>query len=192
MPIAPTATDTELLSALRQGEAAALDTLFRRHYVDLCRVALRIVSDEAAAEDIVQVMFTKLWTRREKLPTEIPAVGPYLRRSVRNRSLNYLRDKKRLPVDDGELPEISADERSQPGAALETEELSLRLHRAIDRLPERCRLVFVMSKVEDMSHREIAEGLDISVKTVENQMTRAYKFLRQWLALVLLLIAQNA
>ena len=192
MPIAPTATDTELLSALRQGEAAALDTLFRRHYVDLCRVALRIVSDEAAAEDIVQVMFTKLWTRRTKLPAEIPAVGPYLRRSVRNRSLNYLRDKKRLPIDDGELPELSADERMQPGAALESEELSHRLHRAIDRLPERCRLVFVMSKVEDMSHREIAEGLDISVKTVENQMTRAYKFLRQWLAFVLLLIAQNA
>ena len=192
MPTAPTATDSELVAALRRGEAAALDALFRRHYTELCRVAVRIVTDEAAAEDIVQVVFTKLWTRRAKLPAEVGAVAPYLRRSVRNRSLNYLRDKKRLPVDDGELPDISADPGLEPGAALESEELHHRLHRAIDRLPERCRLVFVMSKVEDMSHREIAEGLDISVKTVENQMTRAYKFLREWLAFVLLLIAHNA
>jgi RNA polymerase sigma-70 factor (ECF subfamily) len=110
-------------------------------------------------------------------------VGPYLRRSTRNRSLNYLRDRNRIPLDDGELPELASNGVEQPGAALENDELRQRLHEAIDRLPERCRLVFVMSKVEEMSHREIAEGLGISVKTVENQMTRAYKFLRQWLAL---------
>ncbi|MEO0731220.1 MAG: sigma-70 family RNA polymerase sigma factor, partial [Bacteroidota bacterium] len=65
---------------------------------------------------------------------------------------------------------------------LETSELRQRIHRAIDRLPERCRLVFTMSKLEDMSHRDIADSLDISTKTVENQMTRAYRFLREWLA----------
>ena len=193
MAIAPTVTDTQLFAALRRGEARGLDELFRRHYVDLCRVALRLVNDPAAAEDVVQEVFTKLWTRRDRLPDELPAVGPYLRRSVRNRSLNYLRDQKRLPVDDGVLPDTAtADPRHQPGAALETEELHRRLHHAIDRLPERCRLVFVMAKVENMSHTEIAEGLRISPKTVENQMTRAYKFLREWLALVTLIFSLNA
>ena len=70
---------------------------------------------------------------------------------------------------------------------LETTELKERINRAISRLPERCRLVFTMSKVEDMSHREIAESLDISTKTVENQMTRAYRHLRQWLAVLTLI-----
>ncbi|NJB85262.1 RNA polymerase sigma-70 factor (ECF subfamily) [Lewinella marina] len=188
MATTTSATDTELFDALRQGKSAALDELFRRHYMDLCRTAVRFVRDEAAAEDIVQEMFTSLWTKRDRLPADTQAVAPYLRRSVRNRSLNFLRDRKRIPVDDGELPDLTADATQQPGLAMERAEAQARITRAIDRLPERCRLVFVMSKVENMSHREISEGLDISVKTVENQMTRAYKFLREWLA-VLLLIA---
>lgn len=178
-------TDTELFDALRSGRSAALDELFRRYYVDLCRTAVRFVMDETTAEDIVQEVFTKLWTKRDRLPADTQSVAAYLRRAVRNRSLNYLRDRKRMPVDDGELPELTADSALQPGRAMEAEETQLRITRAIDRLPERCRLVFVMSKVEHMSHREIAEGLDISVKTVENQMTRAYKFLREWLAVFL-------
>ncbi|MCP9235369.1 RNA polymerase sigma-70 factor [Lewinella sp. JB7] len=189
MPDTTSATDTALFAALRTGESAALDELFRRYYVDLCRVAIRLVSDGPAAEDIVQEMFTSLWTKRDRLPEETPAVNAYLRRSVRNRSLNFLRDRKRIPVDDAEPSDTTADTlHQQPTAALEREELQTRVNRAIDRLPERCRLVFVMSKVEDMSHREIADELSISVKTVENQMTRAYKFLREWLAPAILLI----
>ncbi len=181
------ATDTELFVRLRQGESVALDELFRRHYVELCRVAVRLVRDEAASEDIVQEVFTHLWTKRSKLPSDTQAVGPYLRRSVRNRSLNYLRDRKRIPVDEGELPD-AADPAGQPGAQFEREELRTRINVAINRLPERCRLVFVMSKMEEMSQREIADQLDISVKTVENQMTRAYKFLREYLSILLLIM----
>lgn len=175
------ATDSDLFGALRRGEPAALDELFRRHYVNLCRVALRLVLDEATAEDIVQEVFAGLWTKRNQLPANTDSVGPYLRRAVRNRSLNYLRDRKRIPIDDAELPETPIGAEAQPGAALERAELKQRIHRAIDRLPERCRLIFVMSRIEQMTHREIADGLGISTKTVENQMTRAYRFLRQWL-----------
>ncbi len=184
------ATDTELFVRLRQGESVALDELFRRHYVNLCRVAVRLVRDGAAAEDIVQEVFTRLWTKRSKLPDDTQAVSPYLRRAVRNRSLNYLRDRKRIPVDDGELPE-AADPAGQATSRLEQEELRVRINTAINRLPERCRLVFVMSKMEEMSQREIADQLDISVKTVENQMTRAYKFLREYLVILCCLITTN-
>ncbi|PPK86393.1 RNA polymerase sigma-70 factor (ECF subfamily) [Neolewinella xylanilytica] len=189
MSVSSSATDTELFTSLRGGEASALDELFRRHYVPLCRTAIRLVRDPAAAEDIVQDFFALLWTKRTNLPSDTPAVGPYLRTAVRNRSLNYLRDRKRIPVGDGEVPETAADRSQQPAAVLENEELQQRINAAIDRLPERCRLVFVMSKLEHMSHREIADGLDISVKTVENQMTRAYKFLRQYLSCFLFLIS---
>ncbi|WP_116105467.1 RNA polymerase sigma-70 factor [Lewinella sp. IMCC34191] len=188
MSVSPSFTDTELFDALRGGESTALDELFRRYYASLCRTSIRLVQDSAAAEDIVQDFFALMWTKRKSLPADTTSVGPYLRTAVRNRSLNYLRDQKRIPVGDGELPETAADQSLQPGAALENEELQQRINDAIDRLPERCRLVFVMSKLEEMSNREIAEGLGISVKTVENQMTRAYKFLRHYLAGFLTLI----
>ncbi|NJC24606.1 RNA polymerase sigma-70 factor [Neolewinella antarctica] len=183
MQATPTYTDEELVNRLRGGAADALDALFRRHYVELCRVANRFVRDENQAEDIVQELFVALWEKRSTLPP-LTATAPYLRRSTRNRSLNYLRDRKRIPVDDGELPETLAAETGPTG--IENFELGARINGAIDRLPERCRLVFTMSKVEDMSHREIAQSLNISTKTVENQMTRAYRHLRAWLALLAL------
>lgn len=193
MNVSPSANDSELFNALRGGDPRALDALFRRHYADLCRTAVRFVNDPASAEDIVQELFVHLWAKRSRLSPVDQSVAGYLRRSVRNRSLNYLRDRKRIPVDDGEPPETRTSDDVLPGAALEEAERSQRIARAIDRLPERCRLVFVMSKVEEMSHGEIAHGLGISVKTVENQMTRAYKYLRQWLAIVnLLIIMGNA
>ena len=179
-----TQTDEQLTQRLRQGQAPALDELFRRYYVDLCRIANRFVQSESQAEDIIQELFVSLWEKRATLP-ELDSVGPYLRRSARNRSLNYLRDRKRLPVTDGEVPETIAAPAAT--AALENRELRTRITKAIDQLPERCRLVFTMSKIEDMTHREIAKSLDISTKTVENQMTRAYRYLREWLALVIAL-----
>lgn len=172
-------TDEELFGRLRDGDSLALDGLFRRYYADLCRIANRFVGNEVEAEDIVQEFFVQLWEKRDKHKA-LDAVGPYLRRSIRNRSLNFLRDRKRIPVDDGEVPETIA------AAAVNDEDgpgMKKHIDRAINRLPERCRLVFTMSKLEEMSHREIAHSLNISTKTVENQMTRAYRYLREWLAL---------
>ena len=177
-------TDHQLFRRLQAGEATALDELFRRHYADCCRVALRFVSNEAEAEDIVQELFVSIWDKRADGKDAPDAVGPYLRRAARNRSLNYLRDRKRIPVDDGEVPVTLAAE-GLADAGLERDELRHRIHSAIDKLPERCRLVFVMNKLEDMSHKEIAGALEISPKTVENQMTRAYRLLRQWLSVLL-------
>ncbi|MFT5999023.1 MAG: RNA polymerase sigma-70 factor (family 1) [Neolewinella sp.] len=178
-------TDQDLFIQLRAGESTALDELFRRYYVDLCRTAVRFVNDEQEAEDIVQNLFVSLWEKRAGDMDELGAVAPYLRRAVRNRSLNYLRDRKRIPVDDTEVPEtLAAKELADD--ELTQDELRDRIHKAIDTLPERCRLVFVMNKLEEMSHKEIAEALEISPKTVENQMTRAYRFLRKWLSLMLL------
>lgn len=183
-----TISDQNLVSRIREGEAAALDELFRRYYTELCRTAHRFVRDEAEAEDIIQELFFGLWKRRAALPADLTAVSGYLHRAARNRSLNFLRDQKRIPVSDGEVPETIAAA-GLPTDGLEQDDLRGRLHRAIDRLPERCRLVFTMSKIDEMSQREIAEALEISPKTVENQMTRAYRFLREWLAVGLLLVS---
>jgi RNA polymerase sigma-70 factor (ECF subfamily) len=181
-------TDQELFSRLREGEATALDELFRRYYPELCRVALRFVINEQEAEDIIQELFVSIWEKRETQRDDLGSVGAYLRRAARNRSLNYLRDRKRIPVDDVEIP-VTIAALEQADAALERSELRAKIHGAIDALPERCRLVFVMSKMEDMSHKEIAGALEISPKTVENQMTRAYKYLRKWLGVIMLIIS---
>lgn len=182
-------TDQQLFTRLRAGQATALDELFRRHYANLCRVALRFVNNEQEAEDIVQELFVSIWEKRKTQRDDLESVGPYLRRATRNRSLNYLRDQKRIPVDDGEVP-LTIATPDQADHALEQDELRDQIHSAIDALPERCRLVFVMSKLEDMSHKEIAGALDISPKTVENQMTRAYRYLRKWLSIILLTILE--
>ena len=108
--------------------AAALDELFRRHYVDLCRIANRFVRNESQAEDIVQELFVSLWEKRDTLP-QLDSVAPYLRRSARNRSLNFLRDQKRLPVTDGEVPETLAAPSDTSG--LERRELRARITGAI-------------------------------------------------------------
>jgi RNA polymerase sigma-70 factor (ECF subfamily) len=179
-------SDEELLLSLQKGNQAGLDELFRRHYAALCLVAVRLTKDQADAEDIVQDFFLSIWKKRSVLP-QIDNVGAYLRRSVRNRSLNFLRDQKRIPRgEDDELINLatSAESTSQ---ALETEELQLKIDRAIEMLPERCRLIFVLSRLEDMPQKEIAEALGISRKTVENQMGRAYQFLKQYLSAFLLI-----
>ncbi|OAV45660.1 RNA polymerase sigma-70 factor [Lewinella sp. 4G2] len=187
MKATPKDQDIQLFQRLAAGESQALDALFRQYYVELCQVANRFVQRESTAEDIVQDFFVSLWEKRATLNAP-DNVGSYLRRSIRNRSLNYLRDQKRIPVDDGEVPETIAAQaignKEEEGMGLKT-----RINQAINQLPERCRLVFTMSKLEEMSHREIAQRLDISTKTVENQMTRAYRYLRQWLALLCVLNA---
>lgn len=186
MSLATSSNDATLISRIREGDAGAFDELFREYYTELVQTAYRFVRSESAAEDIVQELFFSLWKRRDHLPENIGSVGGYLHRSARNRSLNFLRDQNRIPVDDGELP-VHLVAEGLPSDQLDQDDLRKRINQAIDRLPERCRLIFTMSKLEEMSQKEIAKSLDISTKTVENQMTRAYRFLRQWLTVLLLL-----
>lgn len=182
----PDITDSELQLMLQQGKEAALEYLFRTHYADMCRAANRILRDPRAAEDLSQEVFYELWRRRDKLSIQ-SSLAAYLRRAVVNRSLNYLRDQ-RLPLAEmEEMPDMA----TRPGLTsegLEQAELRERIRLAIDQLPERCRLVFVLNRFEELSNREIAERLSISVKTVENQMTRALKMLRESLGHLLVVM----
>lgn len=178
-------SDEELLALLRNGDSSGLDGLFRKYYEQLCLVSLRIVKDPRDAEDVVQEFFASLWRKRETMG-DIGSPASYLRRSVRNRSLNFLRDQKRIPQGDEErMPDLATRD-SVVSEKLEAKELEERITRAIDALPERCRLVFVLSRFEEMKQKDIAEKLNISTKTVENQMSRAYRFLREALSAVLL------
>ena len=171
-----THTDEDLIELLQTDSDKAIDLIFRQYY-KICHLsAIRIVKDEHIAEDIVQEVFLELWKKRGRHIINT-ALKAYLRRSVVNRSLNYIRDLKIKFDEEDKIPNISSKEQ---GAlkGLETDELEVKINEAINKLPERCRVVFTLSRFEDMSYQQIADELHISIKTVENQISKALKLLR--------------
>lgn len=154
-----------------------MELLFQRYYAYLCRSAYRVLADSVLAEDLVQEVFYELWKRRGdlRITTSLKA---YLRRATVNKTLNYIRDHRKVRFEQEEEVTLSAQ---RPGAAqrLEAAELQQLIDRSIDALPERCRIVFILSRFEDMTYKEIAGQLGISEKTVENQISKALRLLRE-------------
>ena len=174
--------EQQLLSALRFGNEGALRQIFDRHYPLLLTDIYRLVPDESTCQDLAQELFVDLWHKRENLDIHT-SLRAYLRRAAVNKSLNYIKANRRIQFDDaddlGHMPDTTA----QDTYKRETQEtLEDALHAAISTLPEKCRIVFNLSRFEQLSHREIAEKLDISVKTIENQITKAMKILRDALS----------
>lgn len=184
--------EQSLLAALKNGQESALDELFRDHYAYLCKAVFRVLPDTHIAEDIVQEVFYELWRKREQLKIK-QSIRAYLRRAAINKTLNYIRAQK-MPVDDeAYLPLNLSAKNASAQQHLQADELQKLINEAIDLLPERCRLIFTLSRHEGMANKEIATHLELSVKTIENQMTKALKLLKEalksylttWIALFL-------
>jgi RNA polymerase sigma-70 factor (ECF subfamily) len=176
---APSSTD--LARRIRDGDPAALETLFHEHYGALCRFANRYLHDRAAAEDLVQDVFTSIWAGRLRLDVR-GSLRAYLFAAVRNRALNLR--KHQLVERDWELDEALPDVRAlhrappRPDDLLDDVERRNRLRAALGALPERCRLVMQLRWEEQLTHAEIAEVLGITVKGVERQLSRGLRALR--------------
>lgn len=129
------------------------------------------------AEEVVNDVFVGIWERHNEMFSD-PGLKSYLFRAVKNRCLNNIK-RQRLPFD--EIPEEMPVASKDHGALdqLEAKEMSERITLVIDKLPTKCRQVFLMSRMDEMSYKEIAELMDISPKTVENQIGIALKFLRE-------------
>ena len=160
----------------------SVEQLFKLHYAFVCNVINRYVHDRSRAEDIAQEMFAELWSKREQLNIHTSAPA-YLRRMAVSRTLNYLRDSKKHNWEDMETSiDLETELKGQSPEIiqkLEEAELKERIDRAIQALPEKCRIVFLLNRQEEMSYAEVANQLNISVKTVENQIGKALKLLRQ-------------
>ena len=170
--------EQQLLSALRFGNEGALRQIFDRHYPLLLGDIYRLIPDEGTCQDLAQEIFVDLWNKRENLDIHT-SLRAYLRRAAVNKSLNYIKATRRHQFEDADdlsqLPDNSLLDNTKREAQ---EHLEDALHAAISALPEKCRLVFNLSRFEQLSHRQIAEQLGISVKTIENQITKAMKMLR--------------
>ena len=169
--------DEILLERIEKGDEDAFGILFRRYYVRLCRYAVLFVKEREASEEIIMNLFVWLWENRNSLGN-VKSPGSYLFRSVRNRCMNWLRDaRESLNIDECLKELVSSDDSS-----IELQELNRFIEEAVLSLPERCRMVFTFSRVENMSHKEIAMRMNISTKTVEAQITKALGVIRRYVA----------
>ena len=169
--------DSDILKMLNENDEKAIELLFDKFFEYLCAVVYRVLHDYEAARDVVQDIFFDLWRKRDTISIKT-SLRPYLRRAAVNRAINHLK-RKRITVnedDDAAIDMISSDPSGQ--AHLEKNELETRIYEVIESLPPKCKLVFGMSRFENMSYQEIADALQISVKTVENQISKALKILR--------------
>ena len=159
----------------------SVEQLFKQHYAFVCNVINRYVHDRSKTEDIAQEIFAELWTKRDQLVIHT-SVTAYLRRMAVTRTLNYLRDTKKHTWQELETTiDLEANQPMlQPTVIQDMEEAELkqRLDQAIQSLPEKCRIVFMLNRMDEMSYAEVADHLQISVKTVENQIGKALKLLR--------------
>jgi RNA polymerase sigma-70 factor (ECF subfamily) len=154
------------------------ELLFREHFTALCCFARKYTGDLDAAREIVHIVFIRIWEIRSEFDWEKPARS-YLYTSVYNRSLNYIRNQKKFISHDEVNAQLQINNESAFSDNLEAAEMESRIRSAIMRLPGKCREIFELSRFENKKYSEIAAHLNISVKTVETQMSKALYFLKE-------------
>ncbi|GAB5555049.1 MAG: RNA polymerase sigma-70 factor [Saprospiraceae bacterium] len=154
----------------------ALKELFQAYHGYVCATIYKIIKEQNTVEDLAQEVFLRFWQKRDQI-TISTSVQAYLRRMAINEALGHLRKKK---VFEEEINNETMGGSTSGGEGQYLHgELKDQVRAAVDQLPSRCRTVFQLSRYEEMSYKEIAVEMDISVKTVENQMGKALKFLRK-------------
>lgn len=162
-------------------EESELDQLYKQHYAGLHRYAFTIVNDRIIAEEMVQQVFFRIIERNEAIAIHT-SVKAYLYRSVNNECLNYFKHMKVRRGFVAHNNTITKPTVDTPSGKLQLKELEETIRNTINDLPEQCRTIFQLSRFEELKYAEIAAQLNLSVKTVETQMSRALKKLRTQLA----------
>jgi RNA polymerase sigma-70 factor (ECF subfamily) len=168
------------IEALTVGDITAFEMLFRTYYQPLCNYAYTFLQDKEDAEEIVQSTFLLVWEKRETLAIRT-SVRPYLYAMVRNACLNIIKHEKIKQKYVGEEMALADRSHDSVANAVASNELEYRIKVAMEELPEQCRMVFKLSRFEELKYAEIADQLNISIKTVENHMGKALKIMREQL-----------
>lgn len=181
--------DQVLFQKIKSGDEEAFEIIFRKYYKSLIRFSWGIVKSEAIAEEIVQEIFTNVWEERQRLIIK-RSLKSYLFQASKNKSLDYLKHQKIVREWSQEKKALHMDKPRQNklNNDLHHKILLAEVEEAIKSLPQRRRLIFILSRYQDMTYKEIAEFLDISVNTVETQISRALKTLRNNFSDLLILL----
>ena len=170
-----------MMNVNRQFDEHTLESLFRDHFSGLCQFASGYVKQEEVAKEIVQDAFVSLWEKRQTIDLAKP-VKSYLTTTVRNKCLNFLRDHKKFSNDLLSLENLSEDTGFDQPDKLVEKEIVQQIATGIAELPDKCREIFVLNRYENLKYQQIADKLQISVKTVETQMSKALQHMRIRLA----------
>lgn len=147
----------------------------------MCFFAQKYVKDFETSREIVQSAFISLWEKRETIDMDRP-VKAYLAMIIANKCTNYLRDNRKFDSNILHLENLLEVPEYDGADSMVESELKLRIELSIAELPEKCREIFVMNRYENLKYQEIADKLQISVKTVETQMSKALQHMRVRLA----------
>ena len=168
----------ELFDQIKKGDQKALEHLFSIYFPRLNDFTQKIVNDNGISQDIVLEVFAKVWERRDEI--ESLNIEAFLFRLVRNRCIDYI---KHLKVVNNRMQDIQISSRyeelyridfigNEPYVLIE-KELQLKIEQTIQNLPEHCREVFILSRLNGLKNKEIAEKLNINIKNVERHLRRA-------------------
>jgi RNA polymerase sigma-70 factor, ECF subfamily len=173
-------SEKQVLETIQSGNESAFEMIFKAYYQPLCRYAYSFLEDKEEAEEVVQSAFITVWEKRKSIDIQT-SLKSYLYRMVRNGCLNVIKHEKvkqQHVAHEMAVTEVSYESVSQKVYATE---LEIKITEAMKALPDQCRLVFQLSRFEELKYQEIADQLKISVKTVENHMGKALKIMREQL-----------
>ncbi len=171
--------DLALFEEVKKDDLKAYETLFNRYYKELYRFAYNYLREQAPAEEMAQEVFLYLWEKRSQIDIKT-TLKTYLYSAIKNKCLNFIKYEKprRHELEENHLAMMITH---QPEKSGDPELMKKHIEDAINQLPTKCRQIFVLSRNAGLTYEEIAEEMDISIKTVENQMSIALKKLREWL-----------
>lgn len=167
--------------------SAAIEAAFRAHYTQLCDFVDGYVHSPDVSRDLIQDLFVHLWERADA-GDPAPLTSAYLHTAAKNRALKYLRHRGVAARHAERVGRAPRPQGQRADARVRRSETAEAIREAVGDLPDRCREIFLMSREEGLTYAAIAEDLGLSVKTVETQMWRALKSLRERLAPYLVLV----
>jgi RNA polymerase sigma-70 factor (ECF subfamily) len=185
-------SDKILLNLMREGDLTAFNTLFDRYWKVLYSTVFSVCSDREVCSEIVHDIFLNIWLKREKL--QIESFKAYILASARYHVYRYVKNTRKNSLEYREDLEYSVNVAMNDGELnIHYQDLQKSMDRELEELPRRCKEIFTLSRREQLSNDEIATRLDISKRTVENQLTHALRHLRLSMKhfLVLFLFAVN-
>ena len=191
--------ERQLIEKIKQGDEKAFEQVYNKYYEQLCRFSLHLIHNSSLVEEVVDDVLFYLWDNREE--TDITSLDGYLLRAVKNRSLNavnslsYRKESKNIGLDVSEEANFlnSLFDDKHPLEKLLEQEMKEELTKAINNLPEECRRVFKLSRMENKKYSEIALMLGISVNTVKYHMSNAISILSKNMVpyVLIFILSQN-
>jgi len=169
--------EKDLIARLRAGDQTAFELLFHFYYPGLVLFSAQFTADRSEAEEIVQDFFVKFWQKHQQISLT-DSLKAYFFLSVKNGSLNFLKHKKVEEKYIQKMMTLADNHLAYDPDLYVDSEIQAKLKNAIELLPEKCREIFVMSRIKGLKNEEIADQLSLSKRTVETQISKALKVLR--------------